>query len=174
VMASEAQRKQWRDATRRYRLTHKRAPSRRHQINRLRAIWNNMKARCHNPKWINYARYGGRGITVCDEWLRSFEQFYADMGDRPTPEHSIDRIDNNKGYSKENCRWATRLEQRRNQRRYVLIAFNGETLPIKEWAARLGLHRLAMAARLRKWDVERALTQPRRNYPAKQAKKAPR
>lgn len=70
------------------------------------SIWNNMIARCSNPCSIAYEKYGGKGIKVCDRWKDSFVSFYEDMGDRPSPEHSIDRIDGSKGYYKENCRWA--------------------------------------------------------------------
>jgi len=73
--------------------------------------WINIKGRCSNKKRSDYKYYGGRGITVCDEWYNSFETFYKDMGPRPSKNHSIDRIDSEKGYSKENCRWATKSEQ---------------------------------------------------------------
>lgn len=77
--------------------------------------WKNLRARCANENRPDYERYGGRGITVCDRWANSFESFYADMGD-PPPGRSIDRIDNDKGYSPDNCRWATVSEQNSNQR----------------------------------------------------------
>lgn len=77
--------------------------------------WSNMKTRCYNKNTGRYHSYGGRGITVCDEWLNSFSKFYQDMGDKPNPKDSLDRIDNNKGYSKENCRWTSDVIQCRNQ-----------------------------------------------------------
>lgn len=80
-------------------------------------IWAGMKYRCNNPKSRIYNYYGGRGITVCDRWLHSFEAFYADMGPRPSPKHSIDRIDNDGNYEPGNCRWATQAQQAANQRR---------------------------------------------------------
>lgn len=79
-------------------------------------IWRAMIDRCHYPSCQAYYRYGGRGIFVCDEWRHSFERFISDMGKRPTEQHSIDRIDNDKGYESGNCRWATVTEQARNKR----------------------------------------------------------
>lgn len=97
----------------RARRTHGKTIGGHHRVFR---IWNAMKQRCHNPKQPHYERYGGRGITVCEEWRNSFEAFYRDMGDPPSPAHSIDRIDNDRGYEPGNCRWATPLEQRHNRR----------------------------------------------------------
>lgn len=96
------------------------------------STWSNMKRRCLDPSNPCYRNYGGRGIAVCEEW-RSFEGFYRDMGDRPDGA-TIERIDVNKGYSKDNCIWATKLDQARNKRNTIRITINGETRPLMEWA----------------------------------------
>lgn len=104
--------------------------------------WVNMLARCYNKKHKQYHNYGGRPnnpILVCDEWKNDFEQFLLDVGRRPkgtsrTDEWSLDRIDNDKGYSKENCKWSQRTEQQRNQSKNRSITYNGVTKLIVEWA----------------------------------------
>ena len=96
--------------------------------------WKTMKARCHNPDNTDYPEYGGRGIFVCEEWRDSFITFYRDMGDRPSPKHSLDRIDNSKGYSPDNCRWTTWNIQNRNRKSNVMITCNGKTQCLKDWA----------------------------------------
>lgn len=124
-------------------------------------IWANMKARCYNTNRSDYHQYGGRGITVCDRWLNSYVNFLEDMGPRPKG-LSLDRIDNNKGYSKDNCRWATPTEQNNNKRSNILLSFKGKTQSISAWAKDLGFNPevIRKRIRIRGWDVERALTTP--------------
>lgn len=122
--------------------------------------WQRMNDRCHNPKCLDFPEYGGRGITICDRW-RDFAAFYADMGPRPTPAHSIDRIDNALGYCPENCRWATPTEQARNRSYVRLLTFQGTTLCLMDWAAKIGIGVSGLHNRLAKgWSLERALTTP--------------
>lgn len=119
--------------------------------------WQAMHGRCRdsrNPK------YGGRGITVCDRW-DNFENFLLDMGPKPTADHSIERINNDLGYSPENCRWATRSEQLRNTRRNFILEYNGEEKPLVEWIEILGLDYGLVHLRLyRGWNVEQAFNIP--------------
>lgn len=98
------------------------------------AAWENMKRRCYYPKHNRYQHYGGRGIKVCDRWVNSFENFYKDMGCRPSKNHSLERICLDKDYSLDNCIWATSFEQSRNTKRNVKITINGETKCLKDWA----------------------------------------
>lgn len=114
------------------------------------SIWCDMKTRCYNRNSNAFSNYGGRGITVCDEWLHSFETFYEDMGPRPSPEHSLDRKDNDKDYSKSNCRWATIAEQNNNKRNNVVIEYDGEVKNLATWCRELGLSYRTMRHRLKK------------------------
>ncbi len=122
--------------------------------------WVQMKTRCLNPRDKAYARYGGRGIKVCARWQKSYVDFVADVGRRPTPEHSLDRIDNNGNYEPGNCRWATSKEQCRNRRSNIVLEFNGQKRTIAEWAEFTGLSRECIWHRLNKhgWTVEQTLT----------------
>ena len=119
-----------------------------------------MLSRCHNPKCRQYPRYGGRGFTVCDRWREGgFWVFIEDMGPRPTALHSIDRIDNNKGYSPENCRWATPKEQGNNRRTNKRLAFDNRIMTMTEWATHLGINYRTLKGRIRKgWPLDRALS----------------
>lgn len=117
--------------------------------------------RCHNGRSKDCARYGGRGIVVCQRWRASFDAFLADMGRRPAAVLSIDRIDNDKGYEPGNCRWATDSEQARNRRSNLLLTHRGETLPLIVWAQRTGIGRATIAHRVKAgWPVDEALTRP--------------
>lgn len=124
--------------------------------------WQAAKQRCTNPNNAGYADYGGRGITMCDRWLHDFAAFLADMGPRPSPDHSIDRIDNDGPYAPDNCRWATHLEQHNNTRQNHLMTFNGETHTLAEWARLVNISVLTVSGRIntQKWSIEAALTTP--------------
>lgn len=131
------------------------------EYNRAYGIWGGITDRCTNVNNHAYKDYGGRGITVCDRW-RSFENFFADMGNPPAG-MTIDRADNDKGYCKENCRWASRKEQGRNRRSTVLLTHNGRTMCMKAWAEEMGMCGSAIRHRLNiGWSVEKALTAPNR------------
>lgn len=118
-----------------------------------------MRQRCTDPSASGYRYYGGRGITVCGRWRESFDAFLADMGPRPSPKHSIDRVNNNGNYEPGNCRWATAHEQHLNTSRKVIPALRGESLSVAEWAARIGISPSAIHRRLKLGQsVEQALS----------------
>lgn len=129
--------------------------------------WQRMIARCNNPKNPSYASYGGRGIRVCSRWVRSFQAFLADMGRRPSPRHSIERLDNDGPYSPSNCCWATVVEQANNKRTSCRLTIFGLTLTIAQWAQRSGIPMRTVWARIRQlgWSAERAVTTPVRPQP---------
>jgi hypothetical protein len=123
-----------------------------------RHIWLGMKNRCHNPKNPAYPRYGGRGIFVCDEWVNDFDKFYEDMGPRPKG-LALDRIDNNKGYSKENCRWVTYKENNRNTRRTVFVELDGQKLKMHELVEKTGQKSQTILYRIKKgMSVEKIMS----------------
>lgn len=125
--------------------------------------WQRMNGRCRNPQCKDFPEYGGRGITICDRW-RSFAAFYADMGPRPSPVHSIDRYPDQDGnYEPNNCRWATPTEQSRNRHHVRPITFNGATQYLPDWSAQLGIAYGTLYGRLKKgWTTEKAFTTPPR------------
>lgn len=124
-------------------------------------IWNSMLDRCRNPNNPAYKHYGERGITVCERWA-AFENFLTDMGEKPH-KRSLDRIDNNKGYSPENCRWATNKEQSNNKRTCIQLTYNGETKNITEWADYLDIDRNLIYSRIEAgWSTHKALLTPSR------------
>lgn len=122
--------------------------------------WVLMTQRCRDPNGPDYHRYGGRGIRVCSEWQKSFKQFYADMGQRPGPDYSIDRIDNDGNYEKGNCRWATRMEQAANRQNNTLFTFAGRTQHLAAWCREFGVHPATYKDRRRRgWTPEQSLGQ---------------
>jgi hypothetical protein len=132
-----------------YRATRTHGHARPRQRSAEYQAWRAMKTRCLNPESASYPAYGGRGITVCPCWEQSFEAFYADVGPRPSPEHSLDRIENSGHYAPGNVRWATRSEQANNRRTSTAIEWQGTTRTVAEWAAALGLPRHRLQARYR-------------------------
>jgi hypothetical protein len=116
-------------------------------------LWNNMKSRCLNPNATRYECYGGRGIQVCDRWMESFENFFLDMGNRPSSRHSLDRIDCNGDYEPSNCRWATFEEQNRNYRRNVMVDSVNGPVCLKDAAVSAGLKpNVVIQRRLAGWQ----------------------
>jgi hypothetical protein len=129
--------------------------------------WLSMKERCCKPQNKSYKNYGGRGITICESWLHSFETFFADMGNRPSRRHSIERIDVNGNYEPSNCKWATPKEQARNTRTARFVTINGISKQICEWADESGIRRETIWRRLNDgWDALRAVFEPVRKMNA--------
>lgn len=127
--------------------------------------WALARARCYRPSCPVYPYYGGRGVRICARWQepkgQGFLNFLEDMGRKPSPKHSLDRIDVNGDYCPENCRWATQTEQSRNRRTNILLTYNNKTMCSTEWAAEVGL--AAECIRYRKeqgWSDEKTLTTP--------------
>lgn len=122
--------------------------------------WCRMRSRCKYKKNDHYHLYGGRGITVCQRW-DSFLNFLKDMGTKPSPEYSIDRVDNNKNYEPSNCRWASPAEQQKNKRTVRRVTISGETKTVPEWCAIYGINRHSVDARVhRGWDIVDAIIKP--------------
>ena len=126
---------------------------------RIYRTWTNMKARCYEQKHLGYPNYGGRGITVCNEWKNDFMAFYNwAMANGYNDNLSIDRIDNNDNYKPSNCRWVTKTEQKRNKRTIVFLTYKGITLCAAQWAKKLGIKVVTLRARLKRgWPIDKAL-----------------
>jgi len=123
--------------------------------------WASMKSRCYRKTDISYPRYGALGVRVCDRWLNSFENFLADMGERPSSKHSLDRIDSRGNYEPTNCQWSDIATQNSNRRSNRQITWNGTTRTVSQWAEELGISRSTIFNRLRLgWAEESALTTP--------------
>ncbi len=124
------------------------------------SIWRGIIGRCCNEKHPSFKNYGGRGITICNEWKESFENFYRDMGDRPI-NTTLDRKNNNLGYYKENCRWVDWKIQHRNKRTNHLVTYKNETKTLQEWSEIYKINKSVFCGRLKLgWDIEKALTTP--------------
>jgi len=120
--------------------------------------WYAMKQRCDNPKHKSFHNYGGRGIGYIEAW-KSFEEFNRSMSLSYQKGLTLDRIDNNKGYSPENCRWATKKQQANNMRKNTIIEYNGQTLTLTQWAEKLGLKVGTLQWRFRRgWTIEKMMT----------------
>lgn len=127
---------------------------------RIYRIWADMKSRCEDKNHINYHRYGGRGIGYEKDWS-IFKKFFNDMKDGYKDELTLDRTDNSRGYSKNNCRWATRKEQANNTCRSRYLEFNKRKLTVSQWAGELGVNRQSIHGRIRLgWSDKDILTIP--------------
>lgn len=137
--------------------------------------WLKAKGRCLDLNDPGYPNYGGRGIRVCERWLgpTGFQNFLADMGRKPSPAHSIDRIDVNGDYCPENCRWATRTQQNNNTRRNIVLSHAGKSMTIAEWSRETGIDYKIIHARVQimGWSAEDALTRPIRQISRRKPRK---
>lgn len=133
---------------------------------RLHSTWAAMKDRCFNPKATSYRNYGDIGITVCPRWRDSFEAFAEDMGEPPSDDHTLDRIDNCGDYAPDNCRWATHKQQSRNRRDTLYVEYQGRRQSLCDWSEESGIPYGTLKKRIfkAKWDLDRAFTEPVRSY----------
>lgn len=122
--------------------------------------WQSMIWRCNNKARADYKHYGGRGISVCQRWASSFQNFIDDMGPKPS-QHSLGRIDNDGNYEPNNCRWETLSQQARNKRTNRVITYEGKSMTLVEWAEATGLNRDTISKRLEAgWTVAQSITRP--------------
>ena len=122
--------------------------------------WFHMRQRCKNPNHKGFKNYGGKGISVCNRW-DNFSNFLSDMGTKPTPKHTIDRVDNNGNYEPKNCKWSTNKEQNNNYSRNRIITFNGHSKNLSQWAEFLGVSRNLLYGRIfRGWSDIETITTP--------------
>jgi hypothetical protein len=138
--------------------TYKKSKKLKHEGHPSYVSWREMRNRCRNKRHKDYPYYGARGIKVCERWMK-FENFVADMGIK-APGMTLERNDNDGDYEPMNCRWATRAEQNRNNRKTRLLTFKGKTLCLVDWAKETGIKPYTIGSRIRSgWTVERALTE---------------
>lgn len=127
------------------------------------SIWSSMKDRCFVKTHHAYKDYGGRGITVCERWINSFDDFIEDMGKRPSNRHTLDRIDNNQNYTPENCRWTTMKEQCNNRRNNRILECNGIKKSLAEWVTDLGISRSSLKWHLKKKTLQEIYNNYKKN-----------
>ena len=117
--------------------------------------WTNMKCRCGNKNHKQFSHYGGRGITICEQWINSFPTFLADMGLCPSG-MQLERVNNNEGYNPTNCKWATHAENNRNKRNNIMVTIKGETKCVSDWCKIFNVTRTAVQHRIKKgWDKDK-------------------
>ncbi len=131
--------------------------------------WRSMKRRCYDRNNISYKYYGAIGIQVCSRWLNSFSNFFSDMGKKPSLLHTLDRKKTNKGYSKSNCRWATKKEQANNRRNNTIISYNGESKTLQFWADKWDVESCAISVHLKNgrsidWIADRYESGKKKNH----------
>lgn len=127
------------------------------------AVWTHIRQRCYNKKSEFYQDYGGRGITVCDRWLATYQNFLNDMGRAPSKRHTLERTNNDLGYSPDNCRWATMKEQCNNRRSNVRITIEGVTKTATQWAEMNGIRPKMIMKRIKSgWSPVDAVLKPRK------------
>lgn len=128
-------------------------------------VWSKIKDRCFNRRHPWYKNYGGRGISICEAWRKSFLSFLKDVGRRPSRSHTIERIDNSKGYEPGNVRWATRRDQARNRRSNRILTVRGKSKLLGDWARERGMSQPTLSQRLKRgWSEEEAVLTPLRKW----------